>query len=143
MERNTPAPAVSSSVNRRGLYPETEPFAYGWLPTGGYEGWTSFIMPGFTLGTTVAAILARALEAHAAGATLPLLHARRQARLAGFDDALLFTHRGLSGPAVLQISSYWRPGETIVADLAPGTADLVAIPPSHDLKDMRRRGEAG
>lgn len=31
----------------------------GWLPTGGYEGWTSFVMPGFTLGITVAAILAR------------------------------------------------------------------------------------
>ena len=31
----------------------------GWLPTGGYEGWTSFVMPSFTLGVTVAAILAR------------------------------------------------------------------------------------
>jgi predicted Rossmann fold flavoprotein len=36
-----------------------------------------------------------------------------------FDEALLFTHRGLSGPAVLQVSSYWREGEPIVADLAP------------------------
>jgi glutathione transport system permease protein len=31
----------------------------GWLPTGGYEGWRSFIMPSFTLGITVAAVLAR------------------------------------------------------------------------------------
>ncbi|MCH2163455.1 MAG: aminoacetone oxidase family FAD-binding enzyme [Marinovum sp.] len=36
-----------------------------------------------------------------------------------FDEAMLFTHRGLSGPAVLQISSYWKEGEDIVADLVP------------------------
>jgi proline iminopeptidase len=35
MERTTPPPAVSSSVNRRGLFAETEPFASGWLATGG------------------------------------------------------------------------------------------------------------
>ncbi|MBT3811084.1 MAG: NAD(P)/FAD-dependent oxidoreductase [Rhodospirillaceae bacterium] len=38
-----------------------------------------------------------------------------------FTEALLFTHRGLSGPAILQISSYWRDGETIKIDLLPGT----------------------
>ena len=43
----------------------------------------------------------------------------------GFDEALLFTHRGLSGPAVLQISSYWREGEAIHVDLLPGR-DLAA-----------------
>ena len=32
----------------------------------------------------------------------------------GFDEAILFTHRGLSGPAVLQASSYWREGEVVV-----------------------------
>ena len=37
-----------------------------------------------------------------------------------FDEALLFTHRGISGPAILQISSYWSPGELITIDLAPG-----------------------
>ncbi|EDM71153.1 hypothetical protein RAZWK3B_13069 [Roseobacter sp. AzwK-3b] len=36
-----------------------------------------------------------------------------------FDEAVLFTHRGLSGPAILQISSYWREGEEIVIDLDP------------------------
>ena len=36
-----------------------------------------------------------------------------------FLEDLLFTHRGLSGPAVLQISSYWNPGEAIHIDLAP------------------------
>ena len=44
---------------------------------------------------------------------------------ASFDEALLFTHRGLSGPAILQISSYWREGEDIVVVMAPGI-DLLA-----------------
>lgn len=38
---------------------------------------------------------------------------------AGFDEALLFTHRGISGPAVLQLSSYWREGEEIAVNLIP------------------------
>jgi len=37
----------------------------------------------------------------------------------GFRENILFTHRGLSGPAILQISSYWRLGGTIVLDLLP------------------------
>ncbi len=37
-----------------------------------------------------------------------------------FREALLFTHRGLSGPAILQISSYWQPGQEIEIDLFPG-----------------------
>ena len=37
-----------------------------------------------------------------------------------FREDMLFTHRGLSGPAVLQISSYWKPGESIHIDLLPG-----------------------
>ena len=52
-----------------------------------------------------------------------------------FRDALLFTHRGLSGPAVLQISSFWQPGDGIVIDLAPGL-DLGAA-----LRE--RRGQGG
>lgn len=36
-----------------------------------------------------------------------------------FDEAALFTHRGLSGPAVLQVSSYWRPGEAVELTLLP------------------------
>lgn len=38
---------------------------------------------------------------------------------ATFEENILFTHWGLSGPAILQLSSYWRPGETIVIDLLP------------------------
>ncbi len=37
-----------------------------------------------------------------------------------FHEAMLFTHRGLSGPAILQISSAWREGEAITLDLLPG-----------------------
>jgi predicted Rossmann fold flavoprotein len=48
------------------------------------------------------------------------LQGRVSAGRVGFDEAVLFTHRGLSGPAVLQISSYWREGEVIVIDLVPG-----------------------
>ena len=44
-----------------------------------------------------------------------------------FDEALLFTHRGLSGPAILQISSYWREGDDIVVDLAPGVDVLAGL----------------
>jgi predicted Rossmann fold flavoprotein len=49
-----------------------------------------------------------------------------------FDEALLFTHRGLSGPAILQISSYWREGQDIVIDMAPEVDVLAA------LKGLRR-----
>ncbi len=37
-----------------------------------------------------------------------------------FEEGMLFTHRGLSGPSILQISSYWREGDEIVVDLARG-----------------------
>jgi hypothetical protein len=37
-----------------------------------------------------------------------------------FREKLLFTHRGLSGPAILQVSSYWRAGECVEIDLLPG-----------------------
>ena len=44
----------------------------------------------------------------------------RKDKMAFLED-LLFTHRGLSGPAVLQISSYWKPGTPLTLDFAPGT----------------------
>ena len=40
-----------------------------------------------------------------------------------FREAMLFTHRGLSGPAILQISSYWQPGQEISIDLLPDIED--------------------
>jgi len=39
-----------------------------------------------------------------------------------FLEDMLFTHRGLSGPGILQISSYWQPGESLSIDLMPGVA---------------------
>jgi len=43
-----------------------------------------------------------------------------------FDEAVLYTHKGLSGPAILQISSYWRPGQKVRINLAPDQ-DLAAM----------------
>lgn len=57
-----------------------------------------------------------------AGVSVP---ARVSSGRTGFAEAMLFTHRGLSGPAILQISSYWREGEPILIDLTPGQ-DLAA-----------------
>ncbi|OQW79643.1 MAG: hypothetical protein BVN35_01715 [Proteobacteria bacterium ST_bin11] len=51
-----------------------------------------------------------------------------------FKENILFTHRGLSGPAILQISSYWYPGEALQVDLLP---DLDLL---QELKEMRRQG---
>jgi hypothetical protein len=45
---------------------------------------------------------------------------------AEFAENVLVTHRGLSGPAVLQISSYWSRGEEVSFDLIPGT-DMVTM----------------
>ena len=51
-----------------------------------------------------------------AGVSAP---ARVTANQTSFDEAILFTHRGLSGPAILQASSYWEEGQQIAIDLAP------------------------
>ena len=40
-----------------------------------------------------------------------------------FDEAALFTHKGLSGPAILQVSSYWHPGDTVSLTLVPDAQD--------------------
>jgi predicted Rossmann fold flavoprotein len=50
---------------------------------------------------------------------------RKKGTEVSFLEDLLFTHRGLSGPAVLQISSYWRPGQVLKINLLPGT-DVLA-----------------
>ena len=53
-----------------------------------------------------------------------------------FDEAILFTHRGLSGPAVLQASSYWHEGEAITINLDPGGRLLQALQ-----KDRAKQGK--
>lgn len=58
-----------------------------------------------------------ALAQSLAGVALPVaVHCGAQA----FNEALLFTHRGISGPAILQISNYWHPGDTLTIDFLPG-----------------------
>jgi predicted Rossmann fold flavoprotein len=44
-----------------------------------------------------------------------------------FREKMLFTHRGISGPAVLQVSSYWKPGEALEIDLLPGVDVTAAM----------------
>ncbi len=53
-----------------------------------------------------------------------------------FHEDLLFTHRGLSGPAVLQISSYWQPGQPLHIDLHPEAA---LLPPLQEAKARSRK----
>ena len=60
-----------------------------------------------------------------AGVSLPV-RMRAQSGPA-FDEALLFTHRGLSGPSVLQVSSYWREGQGLRIDLCPGRDVLAEL----------------
>jgi len=67
-----------------------------------------------------------------AGVALPVTVATGGTR---FAEAMLFTHRGLSGPAVLQASSYWHEGAAITVDLLPGQDAFAA------LRD--RRGQSG
>lgn len=63
---------------------------------------------------------------------------KRRAAVPEFREKLLITHRGLSGPAVLQVSSYWRPGAAVSFDLAPGREVLAAL----RIKNARRDAAA-
>ena len=44
-----------------------------------------------------------------------------------FSNAMLITHRGISGPSILQISNYWQPGDTLELDLLPGQDALETL----------------
>ncbi len=69
-----------------------------------------------------------------AGASLPVQVATGSGKAAGrFDEDLLFTHRGLSGPAVLQISSFWQPGQPLRLNLLP----------ADDIAEQLRQAKAG
>ncbi len=78
--------------------------------------------------TFEAALLARIKDL--AGVSVDAVVSCGKAR---FAEGLLFTHRGLSGPSILQISSYWSEGQDIIIDMAPGIDVLAA------LKEIRRR----
>jgi predicted Rossmann fold flavoprotein len=62
-----------------------------------------------------------------------------------FQERMLITHRGLSGPAILQISSYWSSGRTIVIDLMPDAPNAGAIPRRllDRWRDLHPAAEAG
>ncbi len=68
----------------------------------------------------LAGVSVEAEVAHAPPKVTP--RAGRPTGTTRFREGLLFTHRGLSGPSILQISSYWREGETIRLDLVPDVA---------------------
>ncbi|MFY8216206.1 MAG: NAD(P)/FAD-dependent oxidoreductase [Chthoniobacterales bacterium] len=61
----------------------------------------------------------RAVFAELSGVAIPVV---AQLGLHSFSEAALFTHRGLSGPAILQISSFWRDGLEFSLDLLPGVS---------------------
>ena len=58
------------------------------------------------------------------GVALPVA---AQCGRASFEGAMLFTHRGLSGPAILQVSSAWRDGDAVALNLLPGTDAYAAL----------------
>jgi predicted Rossmann fold flavoprotein len=68
-----------------------------------------------------------------AGISLPVVASTASHR---FREKMLITHRGLSGPAILQISSYWRPRDEMVVDLLPDVPDFEQ---SADAKDILAR----
>ena len=83
--------------------------------------------------------------------TLSGKHQERLADLAGvafpvvatangqsFENALLLTHRGVSGPAILQVSSYWQPGDALALDLLPGVDKFALL---HGLRGARPSAE--
>jgi predicted Rossmann fold flavoprotein len=76
------------------------------------------------------------LSLEAAVAAAPPPGGKKRTRPPAFEDGFLFTHRGLSGPSVLQASSYWREGQPLEIDLAPG-GDLAAR-----LKERKAKGGA-
>ena len=69
-----------------------------------------------------------------AGVSMPVTVACREQ---SFAEALLFTHKGLSGPAILQISNYWYPGDGIEIDFLPGE-NLVSLLDSWQKEGTKR-----
>jgi len=79
-----------------------------------------------------------ALKDRFAGMSGSSVRARVSCNGARFDEAVLFTHRGLSGPAILQISSYWREGDAISLHLRP---DLILSQQFQALRKTHARRE--
>jgi len=96
------------------------------IPKMGATGWAYDTARQFGLRVTDTrpALVPLTFEAGLLEQTTPLAGVAVDAVVKGggtaFAEAVLFTHRGLSGPAILQISSYWREGEAITVAMAPG-----------------------
>ena len=96
------------------------------IPKMGATGWAYDAARGFGLRVTETrpALVPLTFEAGLLEQLKPLAGVAVDAVVQGggtsFAEAMLFTHRGLSGPAILQISSYWREGEAITVAMAPG-----------------------
>jgi predicted Rossmann fold flavoprotein len=96
------------------------------IPKMGATGFAYEVARQFGLGVTETrpALVPLTFEVGLLDKLKPLAGVAVDARVASgkrhFDEAMLFTHRGISGPAILQISSYWREGQEIVVDMAPG-----------------------
>lgn len=96
------------------------------IPKMGATGWAYETARGFGLRVTETrpALVPLTFEAGLLEQLTPLAGVAVDAVVKGggtsFAEAMLFTHRGLSGPAILQISSYWREGEAITVAMAPG-----------------------
>lgn len=85
---------------------------------------------GVAVRETRAGLVPLTFSPHLLQVTAPLSGVSVEARVEhgriGFNEGLLFTHRGLSGPSVLQISSYWREGDALRVDLFAGH-DIAAL----------------
>jgi predicted Rossmann fold flavoprotein len=96
------------------------------IPNGGATGFAYRIAEQFGLNVTPtqAALVPFTLQPDLLEHLKPLAGVSQPVRVScngmSFSDNLLFTHRGLSGPAILQISSYWKAGDSIEIDLLPG-----------------------
>lgn len=96
------------------------------IPTMGASGFGYQVAQQFSLNVidTVAALVAFTLQPAQLDKTSLLSGISVAAEVScnnmSFREAILFTHRGLSGPAVLQISNYWQPGDEICINFLPG-----------------------
>ncbi|MBU1348223.1 MAG: NAD(P)/FAD-dependent oxidoreductase [Alphaproteobacteria bacterium] len=103
------------------------------IPKMGATGWGYDLARqiGLRVTETRPALVPLTFEAGLLGQTTPLAGVAVDAVVSvdktRFAEAMLFTHRGLSGPAILQISSYWREGEAITIRMAPGVDVLARL----------------
>ena len=76
-------------------------------------------------------------QKQAQAAVAPAGRKGRRQETPSFREKMLVTHRGVSGPAVLQISSYWTPGSPVSLDLAPGGVVLAALKRTSSGRDRK------